>query len=621
MEREKVDMIVSHLVERALHHSKGAPDFINIKVEKVKEDTILHLQALPVSTHTTKTPEEGRELIVEILTGQGIAHGRKIVDLIEQAFDLRGALLLNVDTMQRLDPDQQRGLRATNMDAIRQNRDSQDGITKNHYQEALVLATKVAHAPNIVGEICISDDPNYTTGYFASQATGYIRITHIKAMGSAKGGRIFLYRGNQEDVQRTINYLQKQYVLVEHIQELPRNSAVPAPLPDKWGWIETELFNLKQNHLFRKMQRLETAQRCLVHCHGQEKDILMLASNSYLGLTADERIITYTKQVMDIFGAGSGGSRMTTGNYPIHEMLESRLAEFKETEAAIVFNSGYVANLAILSSCCTKGDVIFSDELNHASIIDGCRLSGAEIIIYRHNDMRDLKEKTARYQGRRGVIVSDAVFSMDGDIVNLPELMRIADTYGFLSMIDEAHATGVIGRTGRGTVEHYGLQKNPDILMGTLSKAVGSEGGFVCGSRILVDFLRNKSRGFIFTTSLSPATMAASYKGLDIIASHPELVEKLQQNAAWFCEALRENGIGVYSETAIIPIVIGDAEKALRIAEKLFHQGYFISAIRYPTVKKGSERLRAAVMATHTKEELTRGAEVISQLLYEENVI
>ena len=236
-------------------------------------------------------------------------------------------------------------------------------------------------------------------------------------------------------------------------------------------------------------------------------------------------------------------------------------------------------------------------------------------MIYRHNDMDDLEEKIKAYPGRRGVIVSDGVFSMDGDIVNLPRMAELADRYGLLSMIDEAHATGVIGATGRGTEEYYGMEGAVDVLMGTLSKAVGGEGGFVCGSRVLIDYLINKARSFIFSTALSPVSMAADTQGLRVIMNHPERVKNLQENIRYCCGALERRGIHARSETAIIPIIIGDEGRAMKVMELLKERGYYISAIRYPTVAKGSARLRLALMASHTHEELDGLAEALAECM------
>lgn len=340
----------------------------------------------------------------------------------------------------------------------------------------------------------------------------------------------------------------------------------------------------------------------------------MLASNHYLDLAGVEEIRACAAQALRQYGAGAGGSRLTTGNTKLHRQLEQRLAAFKGTEAALVFNSGYAANLGVISALMGRGDVIFSDELNHASIIDGCRLSRAEVVVYRHNNMDDLEQKLREHRYRRGMIVSDAVFSMDGDIANLPRLVELAGRYGLLSMVDEAHSTGVIGRTGHGITEHYGCRP-PDVLMGTLSKSLGSEGGFVCGSRALIDLLINRARSFIFSTALSPVSAAAALKGLEYIEQHPERVRALRENVSFFCGCLEGQGIRARSETAIIPIHIGDERRAAEASQALLDAGYFLSAIRYPTVGRGRARLRAALMATHTREQLQSAAGAIAAVL------
>ena len=250
--------------------------------------------------------------------------------------------------------------------------------------------------------------------------------------------------------------------------------------------------------------------------------------------------------------------------------------------------------------------------MNHASIIDGCRLSRAKIVIYKHSDMIDLERKIKENAPANGLIVSDAVFSMDGDIAKLPEIMALAQKYNLLVMVDEAHSTGVIGKTGHGIIEYFGLKDKPDILMGTLSKALASEGGFVCGNEILIEYLRNKARSFIFSTSLAPATLAAVKAALNVIRNEPEQVQRLQHNVKYFCSELKSRGIDVQTESAIVPIIVGDEGKAMAIASRLFDEGIYISAIRYPTVAKGQARLRAALMATHTEQDLSEAAQKIA---------
>lgn len=388
---------------------------------------------------------------------------------------------------------------------------------------------------------------------------------------------------------------------------------------DKWQWLEAELQRLRQHNLYRTLKVLEGAQSS--HVRWQGRDMLMLASNAYLDLCNDDEVKRLAVQYILSHGTGSGGSRLTTGTSDIHVQLEEALARFKGREAAIVFNTGFAANSGIIPALCASADdVIFSDELNHASIIDGCRQSPARTVVYRHNDMADLEQKIkATEVCGHGLIVSDAVFSMDGDIVDLPGLVLLAEKYNLLSMLDEAHATGVIGQTGHGTEEHYNLPGCVDILMGTMSKALGAEGGYVCGSQRMIDFLRNKTRSYIFSTSLGPGTMAAALAALQVIEREPQRVRRLQENVRWFCQCLRQEGLAAnipeQAATAIIPIHIGDEAQAVRVSERLLAEGYFISAIRYPTVKRGQAILRAALMSSHTRQELAQAAGAIARAI------
>lgn len=601
----------SAFLNRALYHSKGKADFINLKVETVANEEILYLEALPVSTITVENPLEGIEKLKYLLEEIAVPNVEGILEKVQETYGMRGAMLLNVETLQRMEPDEERGLRATYMDQ----EEIQGGFQtyKNHFQEALVLATKVAHAPGIIGEICISDDPDYVTGYMASPILGYVRISQLKEKGSPNGGRIFLYKGTEDEVPACIHYLEKQKVIVKNMPQNSKTTDLSTLQQDKWERIEAEVQHLKEEELYRKMRELESAQSAYVTYRGRQ--VLMLASNSYLDLCNEVRIKDYAAKALQEYGVGSGGARLTTGNTTLYRMLEERLAKFKETEAALLFNTGYMANVGIITALCDKQSIIFSDALNHASIIDGARLSGAKIIIYAHNDMTDLEEKVKANPCKKGLVVSDAVFSMDGDIVNLPLLVKIAQKYGLFSMVDEAHATGVIGENGKGIVSYYKGESVPDILMGTLSKAIGSEGGFVCGRKLLIDYLRNKARSFIFSTALAPVNVAAAIKALEIIETEPWRIKKLQENVHYFCEALRRHGIFVTSPTAIIPILIGDAKKACEAANQLLEAGYYVSAIRYPTVKQGEARLRIALMATHTKEVLDEVAQAIAKTI------
>lgn len=621
VQAEEIEAYCARLLQRAMKHGKGKPDMINLKVEEIDEGDITFLQALPVTTIRTSDPAEGIETVRRFLEKLELPHTREILSIWQQSYGMRGAILLDADTLERLEPDRQRGVRATYMD-----RDTGDGCIqedcggKNHFNEALVLATKVVSHPNIVAELCISDDPDYVTGYIASKELGYVRITTLKELGSPNGGRVFLFRGNhREELEDCIDYLQRRKVLVQwpvdtYLSEKERAEAMGGE--DKWAFMEEDLKKRRQADLFRTMKIIDSPQSAHVTHDG--KQLLMLASNAYLDLCSEPRIKEAAAKALEEYGTGAGGSRLTTGTTRLHAELEELLARFKGRQAALVFNTGFAANSGILPAVCGKGSVIFSDELNHASIIDGCRMAGAETVIYRHNDMGDLERKIREKGCPRGLAVSDAVFSMDGDIVDLPGFIQVTEKYNLLSMIDEAHATGVIGQRGKGTEEYYHMEGRVDILMGTLSKALGAEGGYVCGSDTLISYLRNKVRSFIFSTSLSPVTMAAAARAVQLLEEEPQRVKQLQENVSWFCQCLNKEGIAAESQSAIVPIRIGEEAKALRISEKLLAKGYFLSAIRYPTVKKGEAMLRAALMATHSKQELQGAAEAIAAAIREE---
>lgn len=602
---------IDALVDRGLHHSKGNADFLNVKVERINKSELTYLDALPVSTVEVETWQDGHKEIEKFLVEIGVANPQGVMEFIQETYAMRGAMILDVKNLKRLEPDCNRGIRATYMDQERVN-SADFKIEKNHYEEAIVLATKVANCPGIIGEICISDDPGYVTGYVASLKCGYRRITKMKELGSENGGRIFLYEGPAEEVHKTIEYLEKHKVIVRNVKPIKCTHAKTQEKADPLSVLEKNIEHMKDNNLFRTMKKIDSAQGSHVTIDG--RDYVLMASNSYLDITTHPHMIMRCTEAINKYGVGSGGSRLTTGNMDLHEQLEEKIAKFKNTEDSIVFNTGYVANLATISAIMKNGGIIFSDELNHASIIDGCRLSRAKCVVYKHNDMDDLAEKIKQNPCEFGMAVSDAVFSMDGDILNLPKFLRVCKENKILSMVDEAHSTGVIGATGHGIIEYYNIAEKPDILMGTLSKAVGGEGGYVAGSKILIQYLRNNARGFIFSTSLSAPAIAANIAGIEIIEKEPELVKKLQNNVKFFCEELNKRGINISSETAIVPIVIGDEKRAMEVSDFLMENGFFISAIRYPTVAKGAARLRVAIMASHTEEELSKAAELIAQV-------
>ena len=351
------------------------------------------------------------------------------------------------------------------------------------------------------------------------------------------------------------------------------------------------------------------------------RSYLMLASNNYLGLTHDEQVKRAAMEAVQRYGAGSGGARLTTGTYPLFRELERELAIFKETEAAMVFNNGYMANLGVITALAGPDDIIFSDELNHASIIDGCRLSRAKVMIYRHLDMTHLKnllEATA-CRGKK-IIVSDGVFSMDGDMAPLPVMVVLAKENQALVIIDDAHATGVIGPGGKGSAAHFGLQEKITVQIGTLSKALGSEGGFVAGSQELIDYIRNRARSFIFSTAMAPASVAGGLAALRQLMAKPEMVAKLANNAAYLRRALQEARLPVAPGiTPIIPVMTGEAGQTLRLMQALDKQGIIVSAIRPPTVPAGGSRLRVTVTAVHKWCDLKDAVEKISAAVRQQN--
>ncbi len=601
------------LLERAMRHANGEPDFVNFKLERIPADSILHLDALPVRSLSADSPEAGLELMRGRLESFGVDRAGEIVELLRKTHGMRGAVLLNADTLEHLEPDPERGVRATMMDSAESGSGAHCSPCKDHYAEAMVLAAKVANAPGIVAELCISDDPDYVTGYIASKTLGYVRISPLKQQGSPFGGRIFLYRGRREDVSDTISFLEKQPVLVHGIPPHPQSSTPPdAPVPDER--IRAAIRSLHERDLHRTEEVFESPASSSVTLHG--RDTLMFASNDYLDLANDARVKEAAVDAVRRFGAGTGGSRLTTGTQTIHRELERALAEFKGTADAITFATGFAANSGVIPALCSRSDAVFSDELNHASIIDGCRLSGARIVVYRHNDMRDLERKIAACGPGTGLVVSDAVFSMDGDIVNLPEFLRIARRHNLFSMIDEAHATGVVGPGGHGVLSLFpGLDLRPDILMGTLSKALGSEGGFVCATREMTDYLRNKARSYIFSTAPAPASAGAALAALRIIMAEPERVARLQHNVAFFLKQLHRLGVHAQTESAIVPVVVGNSARALAAAKRLREDGVFVSPIRYPSVPENAARLRLTIMSSHKESELIFCAEALARTL------
>jgi 8-amino-7-oxononanoate synthase len=374
--------------------------------------------------------------------------------------------------------------------------------------------------------------------------------------------------------------------------------------------IASRLEELRERRLYRRLRLIDGPQGPRVLLDG--RSVLLLCSNNYLGLADHPQVREAAAEAAMRWGAGAGASRLISGNMRLHPRLEERLAEFKGYEAALLFGSGYLANIGAISALAQRGEVVFSDELNHASIIDGCRLAQAETFVYRHGDAEHLAWGLREAEGRGSLIVTDGVFSMDGDIASLEELARLARHHDCRLMVDEAHATGALGPGGRGSVAAAGLSGEVDVVMGTLGKALGSYGAYVCASRETVDYLLNTARSFVFSTALPPSAIAAATAALELLTSNPTWVDRLQENSAALREALRGEGFAVGSSTTqIVPVEVGDAERTMGFCERLLEQGIFAQGIRPPTVPEGSSRLRFTVMSVHRAGELERAAKLV----------
>ncbi|MFN8216968.1 MAG: 8-amino-7-oxononanoate synthase [Solirubrobacterales bacterium] len=371
--------------------------------------------------------------------------------------------------------------------------------------------------------------------------------------------------------------------------------------------VAAALEELRDRGLHRRLRLVEGAQGPRVLLDGRE--VLLLCSNNYLGLADDTRVREAAAEAALRWGAGAGASRLISGNMEPHRALERRLAAFVGSRAALLFGSGFLANTGAVAALAGRGEVVFSDELNHASIIDGCRLSRAETFVYRHGDLEHLAWGLAEAGGRAALIVTDGVFSMDGDAAPLVALAELARRHGARLMVDDAHAIGAVGPGGRGTVAAAGLEDEVDVVVGTLGKALGSYGAFVCADAATVDFLLNRARPFIFSTAPPPPAIAAAAAALEILEAEPELPRRLQDNAAVLRGALALEGLATgRSSTQIVPVEVGAAETTMALCEEALAAGVFAQGVRPPTVPEGSSRLRFTVMATHGTEELERAA-------------
>src|SRR5246127_2860855 len=382
-------------------------------------------------------------------------------------------------------------------------------------------------------------------------------------------------------------------------------------------YVTDELKDLRAKGVAPKLRVLEGEQKPVAIFDG--KEVINLASNNYLGLTTHKALRKASVEAVRKLGVGAGAVRTIAGTMKLHMDLEAQIAKFKNVEACVVFQSGFTANAGTVSAVLGKEDLIVSDELNHASIIDGARLSKATIKIFKHKDVADcgrILEEHASFPGKK-LIITDGVFSMDGDIAPLPELCDLAEKYGCIMMVDDAHASGVLGRGGRGTIDHFNCHGRVHIQVGTLSKAIGSMGGYVCGSRDLIDFLYLRARPFLFSTSHPPATAAACQAAFTLLdsAEGERLVKKLWANTKFFKRELKKRGFQFNaSETPIIPIHVGDAAKAYEFSRQLFEAGVFAPAVGFPTVAEGKARLRAIISAAHKRDELLKAADILAEV-------
>jgi len=374
--------------------------------------------------------------------------------------------------------------------------------------------------------------------------------------------------------------------------------------PDPLAYLDNELNTLREQGLFRALRVLDGEQAA--HTSIDHRSVVNLSSNNYLGFTSHPRLRERALEAIGSLGVGTGSVRAIAGTMRIHMELERRLATFKRTEATVVFQSGFAANAGTVAALLGRDDVIVSDELNHASIIDGARLSRASIKVFPHRDVEAARRILAELpRGQRTLLITDGVFSMDGDLGALPGLCDVADEFGCIMMVDDAHASGVFGAQGRGTIDHFGLHGRVDVQVGTLSKALGALGGYVAGSRSLIEFLYRRARPFLFSTSHPPSVAATCLTALDVLETEPQWMERLWQNTRFFKAGLQALGFNTgVSESPITPVIVGDGARAIRLSDRLFEEGVFAQGITFPTVARDKARVRTIVTASHTEAEL-----------------
>jgi glycine C-acetyltransferase len=383
----------------------------------------------------------------------------------------------------------------------------------------------------------------------------------------------------------------------------------------KLDWLNQEIDGLKEQGLYNRIRTIGSAQGAWLTVDG--KNVLNFCSNNYLGLANHPKIVEAAKEATKKYGVGPAAVRSIAGTMDLHVQLEQRLAQFKGAEDVITFQSGFTANLGTISALVGKEDVIFSDRLNHASIIDGSRLSGAKIVPYEHNDPSALEDaiKDNASNFRRALIVTDGVFSMDGDIAPLPDLVEVAKKYDILFMVDDAHGEGVLGKGGRGIVDHFGLHGKVDIEVGTMSKAFGVVGGMVAGDKVIVEWLRQRGRPFLFSSAVTAPDAAACLAAVNLLEESTELVDKLWANAKYFKAEMKKLGFDTgVSETPITPVMLGEAPLAQQFSRELFEEGVFAMAIGFPTVAKGKARIRVMISAAHDNDDLGKGLEAFEKV-------
>ena len=390
---------------------------------------------------------------------------------------------------------------------------------------------------------------------------------------------------------------------------------------DPLRYLGDELNGLRAQGLYRQLRILEDEQRA--HTVFDGRSVVNLSSNNYLGLTTHPRLRERALEAVRQFGVGSGSVRTIAGTMALHMELERRLAEFKHTEAVVVFQSGFTANAGTVSSILTRDDVVVSDELNHASIIDGCRLSRAAIKVFPHKDVDAARRILSELPpGQRKLLITDGVFSMDGDLGPLPALCDLAEEFGCIMMVDDAHASGVFGQNGRGTVDHFAMHGRVDVQVGTLSKAIGALGGYVAGSRALIEYLYHRARPFLFSTSHPPAVAAACLAALDVLIEEPQLIDRLWDNTRFFKAGLADLGFDTgISESPITPVIVGDGTLAMRLSDRLFEHGVFAQGIAFPTVARDKARVRTIVTATHSRGDLQFALDAFKQVGTELGII